>query len=431
MFGAAAESDVLTNSRGATMTHSLVANIDGERLWQRLMQLAQFGAIPKGGVRRLALSDEEIAARAQLVKWGRAVGLAAYTDSVANLFLRLDGRDPSLSPIVTGSHIDTQPTGGKFDGAYGVIAALEAVEAIARVPRPLRSIEVVAWTNEEGSRFIPGIMGSAVYVGRRSLDSALALVDSDGTALREARDRVLAADDDIPLRELQRPMAAFIEAHIEQASRLEEDSIPVGIGTGIQGRRTFRVSVIGEEGHAGATPRSRRRDALVAAVQIIHALQKEIWDDLDEVRFTIGRLNVSPNVPMVVPGRVDFSIDLRHPDAGTIQRLARLVGEVCLGNKGRYDVEIAELVHDDPVAFPKEIRRHIAQAADSLELASVEMLSPAGHDARFLTYLCPTGMIFIPCADGTSHNEAESITPEDALAGTRVLTETVYRLAQQ
>lgn len=414
------------------MAQRVADRVDGERLWQRLMELARFGATDQGGVRRLALSPEEIAARACLVDWGRTFGLEPSSDAAGNLFLALEGREPQLPRVLIGSHIDSQPTGGKFDGAYGVIAALEAAQAIAGLPaRPRRSIEVVAWMNEEGSRFAPGMMGSAVFTGKRSLEEILVVKDRGGCTVEEALNSVLAAESVLPRRPLGFPVAAFLEAHIEQGVLLQERGLSVGIVTGIQGKRTFRIEVIGEESHAGTSQRSKRRDALASAVSIVGSLQQAMWDEADTVRFTIGMFNVLPNAPSVVPGKVVFSIDLRHNEQAVIQQLGDRVPSVCQAARGPCDVKVNELLYDVPLQFPAAVRSRLGESARHLGISHMELPSPAGHDARYLHYVCPTGMIFIPCKDGISHNEAESITPADAAAGARVLAEAAYEMANQ
>ena len=404
--------------------------VDGDRLWSRLQDLAHFGATANGGVSRLALSSEEISARAQLIRWARKIGLRPFTDEAANLFLHLDGIESDLPPVLVGSHIDSQPTGGKFDGAYGVLAGFEAVEAIVRSGRkPRRSIEVVAWMNEEGSRFAPGMMGSAVFTGRRQMQDIETVVDRDGVSVKEALARVLDADVGVARRSLGFPVATFLEAHIEQGVTLETLGIPIGIVNGIQGKKTFRVDILGEESHAGTTPRAARKDAFVSAIGIVQALQNAIWDDEDEVRFTIGMFSILPNAPSVVPGRVTFSIDLRHNDRDTVLRLGALVHTICTGPVGGCDVRCRELLYDAPVAFSDEMRALFADAAKRLGVAHKTLPSPAGHDARYLHHVTPTGMVFIPCAGGVSHNEAESITREDAVAGARVLAEALFARA--
>jgi N-carbamoyl-L-amino-acid hydrolase len=366
------------------------------------------------------------------VNWARLIGLKPSTDAAANLFLSLEGRESGLAPLLIGSHIDSQPTGGKFDGAYGVLAALEAAQAISEVPeRPRRTIEVVAWMNEEGSRFAPGMMGSAVFTGKRQLAEILPVTDRAGITVEDALKSVFDAEPDIPRRPLGFPVAGFLEAHIEQGRTLQDLGCTAGVVTGIQGKRTFRVDVIGEESHAGTTPRRARRDALTSAVAIVDALQKAIWDAGDTVRFTIGMFEVIPNAPSVVPGKVHFSIDLRHDDSEIIERLGNAIAGICDRTRGKCEVAVRELLYDAPLQFSEVMRSGIAGTAERLGISHMRLQSPAGHDARYLHYVCPTGMIFIPCKDGISHNEAESIAPADASAGARILAETAFELANQ
>ena len=344
---------------------SIARHVDGERLWRRLMELARFGATPKGGVDRQALSDAEVAARAELMRWAQAVGLAPFVDDAANLFLRLRGADDSLPPVLVGSHIDSQPTGGKFDGAFGVLAALECVEAImAAGLQPRRPIEVVSWMNEEGSRFAPGMMGSAVFTGARQLADIERISDKAGVTVATELQKVRAAEAHVPRRPCSFPVAAFLEAHIEQGPILEREGKAIGAVSGIQGKRTFRVEVNGEENHAGTSPRSARRDALVAAVDVVQALQAAMWDPEDIVRFTIGMFNVSPNVPSVVPARVVFSLDLRHPDADTLEKLGDAIPDICRQAAGRCDSAVTKLLHDPPLEFPAAIRQRLALGSE-------------------------------------------------------------------
>jgi N-carbamoyl-L-amino-acid hydrolase len=393
------------------------------------MALAAFGATQGGGVDRPALSDQEIAARWQLVRWGEALGLVPSNDATGNLFLAYPGTDNSLPPVMVGSHIDSQPTGGKFDGAFGVLAALESVEAIiASGLRPRRTIEVVSWMNEEGSRFAPGMMGSAVFSGARTIDDILDIRDKSGVSVREALEKVLAAEANLPRRGAGRP-AGYLEAHIEQGPILEKANKTIGAVTGIQGKRTFRVQIDGEENHAGTSPRSARRDALVSAVDVVQALHDAMWDADDIVRFTIGMFTVSPNAPSVVPARVVFSIDLRHPEADVLRRLGDAIPNLCRSAAGKCTATVQELLYDPPLTFPEAIRTKIRSAAAALGIPCMDIASGAGHDARYLHYLCPTGMIFIPCKDGISHNEAESIRKEHAADGARVLAEVAYAIA--
>lgn len=411
------------------MAARIAQKVDGDRLWERLMALAAFGATRGGGVNRQALSDEEVAARAQLCSWGRSIGLAPANDAAANFFLSHAGQDKGLPPVMVGSHIDSQPTGGKFDGAFGVLAALESVEAvIASGLQPRRTIEVVAWMNEEGSRFAPGMMGSAVFSGARKIEDILDIRDKAGISVRTERDKVLAAEADVPRRRGPVP-AAYLEAHIEQGPILQNENKTIGVVTGIQGKRTFRVQVDGEENHAGTSPRVVRRDALVSAVDVVRALEEAMWDRDDIVRFTVGMFTVSPNAPSVVPARVVFSIDLRHPEASVLTRLGDAIPNVCRAAAGRCQVTVTELLNEAPLTFPEVTRSAIRSASEALGIACMDIASGAGHDARYLHYICPTGMIFIPCKDGISHNEAESIRKEHAADGARVLAEAVFAIA--
>jgi N-carbamoyl-L-amino-acid hydrolase len=345
-------------AKGADFVDAKIArHVNGERLWDRLMALAQFGATDQGGVDRQALSGAEVSARAQLMRGGEAVGLAPSTDQIANLFLAYEGSGSSLPPVLVGSHLDSQPTGGKFDGAFGVFAGLECVEAIAASGlRPRRNIELVSWTNEEGSRFAPGMMGSAVFSGSRKFEDILDIKDHAGISVRSELNKVLSAESHLPQRSVAARRAAFLEAHIEQGPILQNEDKAIGVVTGIQGKRTFRVQIDGDESHAGTSPRNSRRDALASAIHVAHALQHALWDREDIVRFTIGMFNVSPNVPSVVPARVVFSIDLRHPDPVTLQMLGDSIPGICKSAAGPCNVSVKELLHDPPLEFPVLIR---------------------------------------------------------------------------
>lgn len=394
------------------------------------MMLARHGATAAGGVNRQALSLEEIAARRELITWAASAGLAPFSDAAGNLFLRLNGRDPEAPPVLSGSHLDSQPTGGKFDGVYGVLAALEVAEAMVECGHvPTQSIEVVVWMNEEGSRWAPGMMGSAAFTGAAALSDILDVRDANGVTVGQALAQLNSAFPDVPVRPLERAVAAYVEAHIEQGPLLEREGFSVGVVTGIQGKRTFRVTVTGREAHAGTTPRRDRRDALLASTAMIQALYGVMHDEADVVRLTVGRLEVSPNAPSVVPGKAVFSIDLRHPDEATLRALGDRVGAICAEHAGPCRVEVAELTAAMPLDFPPAMRRAIAAAAGRLGLPSMELASAAGHDARYLHRICPAGMIFVPCKEGISHNEAESAQPEDLHDGARVLAETLVALA--
>lgn len=394
------------------------------------MALAKHGATPAGGVDRQALSRQEIAAWRDVIAWGRAAGLSPFTDVAGNLFLRREGTDSQAPPVLTGSHLDSQPSGGKFDGVYGVLAGLEALDAIreCRVEHR-RPLEVVAWMNEEGARFVPGMMGSMAFTGAAPLEEFLDIRDADGVSVREGLVALHEAFSDVPSRRLKREVAAYVEAHIEQGPILEREGYSVGVVTGIQGKRTFRVTVRGEEAHAGTTNRRERKDALLAAVRMIGALDEAMQAGGDAVKFTVGRLDVAPNAPSVVAGRVAFSVDLRHVESAILSSLGDRIPAICVQHASPCHVDMVELTTAMSLEFPNAVRDVIRQSAAALGIPTLDILSSAGHDARFLHAICPAGMIFVPCKDGISHNPLESAKREDLAAGARVLVDTLIALA--
>lgn len=406
------------------------AAVDEARLWARHMDMARFGALPRGGVNRQALSPEEGQARRRLAEWAGARGFAVSTDAAGNLFVRREGRDPSLAPVLAGSHLDSQPTGGKFDGAFGVLAAFEALEALEEAGvETERAVEAVSWTNEEGSRFQPGCLGSGAFAGSMALDRALDATDRNGVAARAALEAMLAAEPDFARRPLGFPVHAYLEAHIEQGPVLERAGLPVGVVTGIQGARWFAVEVTGEEAHAGTMPLSLRKDALVAATGMLGALRELMRDPEDVVRFTVGRFEVFPGAPNTVPGRVFFTIDFRHPDAATLARLGDRVEATCRERAGGCAVAVTETFHSLPCTFDPKAVGAVRRAVQGLGLRSMELPSGATHDAKFIAAVCPAAMVFVPCERGISHNEAENASPADLAAGTRVLAEALVELA--
>ncbi|MGE0718575.1 MAG: M20 family metallo-hydrolase [Alphaproteobacteria bacterium] len=409
------------------------AKVDEARLWQRHVDMAKLGGTPKGGVRRLALDGNDIRARALLADWARPYGWAVSMDDIGNLFIRRPGTDADAAPVLSGSHTDTQPSGGRFDGIYGVLAAFEAMEALeAAGVATRRPIETVVWTCEEGgARFPMGTMGSGVFVGRTTLEAALAVADYDGTTVRAAMEATWAGLPGIARRPIGFPIAGYVEAHIEQGPILEERGLPIGVVTGIQGSRRFRVEVEGADAHAGTTPRARRRDALSAAVAMVAALEALFHDDpSDTVRFTVGRFVVTPNAPAVVPGHVAFTIDFRHPDEAVLTRLGDQVEAICRANRKQCDVTVEQTSRGRPVQFVDRVPDAVEAAAKGLGLGNMRIFSGAGHDAGPLAAVAPSGMIFVPCEHGISHAEAENATPADLAAGARVLAESLAMLAR-
>lgn len=394
------------------------------------MAMAQHGATARGGVNRQALSNEDIQARRTLIDWAREIGCTAYGDELGNFFIRMEGSRPELAPVVTGSHLDSQPTGGKFDGVYGVLAGFEVLQAIRDTGlTPVRSIEVVSWMNEEGSRFAPGMMGSAGFCGARSVGEIISVRDSQQKSVADCLAELNHALPEVALRPLGLSIHSYIEAHIEQGPVLEAHGLPIGIVTGIQGKRTFRVTVTGEESHAGTTPHRKRRDALLAATGMVQALERLCFDPLDITRFTVGMMRVEPNAPSVIPAKVVFSIDIRHESSERLIELGDAVAPLCEAHAGPCGVTVEELSTALSLEFPESIRSEIDAAAARLGLGHMRLLSAAGHDARYLNDHCETGMIFVPCLKGVSHHESESATASDLAAGARVLAEVIWARA--
>ena len=410
----------------------IAARVDGGRLWRRLMEMAEIGAIPGNGVNRQALSAEDIAARELLIDWARRRGYAVAVDDAANLFVRRAGAEPGLAPVLTGSHMDSQPRGGRFDGIYGVIAGLEALEALddaAAVTR--RPVELVAWTNEEGSRVDPGCGGSVGSSGAAALERFEDVVDDAGISFGQALSRTLRATPDLPRRGEAEPPSAYVEAHIEQGPVLEAASVPIGAVTGLQGSQRYVIEVSGATAHAGTTPVRRRLDALQAALRAVARLNEAMADSEDVLRFTVGRFVVTPNSPNTVPSEVVFSIDLRHPDGAELDRRARRVARVCEDAARPCDVRIGRTFDQRPIAFDPGIVDLIADSAAAIGLDSLRLPSGAFHDAAFVAGIAPTAMIFIPCLRGISHHESEYASPEDCAAGARVLAGTLGALANR
>jgi beta-ureidopropionase / N-carbamoyl-L-amino-acid hydrolase len=356
-------------------------------------------------------------------------------DAQANLFLRLEGADPSLPPVLTGSHMDTQPNGGRFDGIYGVIAGLEAVQAIREVGVvPARAIEVVAWTNEEGGRFAPGCMGSMAYAGFKPRETWDAVADNDGISWGAALAEQHALEADLPRRGLGvvdgAAPHAYLEAHIEQGPRLEREGVEIGVVTGIQGSRWFIVELTGKTDHAGTTPLSLRRDAVQDMLRAITALNALMHDPTDVLRFTVGRIEVHPNTSNSVADRVRFTIDFRHPEAAVLTARGDAIAGVVQAAVRDCAVSVTERFHALAVGFAAVVMDAVERAAAAQGFSNMRMPSGAFHDAQFMTPLCPTGMLFVPCRAGVSHHPSEYATPGQLAAGTRVLAQALLELAK-
>ena len=400
--------------------------VSSTRLQGLLDTLASFGPGANGGMNRQALSQEDFQARAWLIGEARKLGCTVWTDTCANLFLRRDGRE-DLPPVMTGSHIDTQPTGGTLDGCYGVMAGLECLHALHDANlRTRRPIEVVVWTNEEGSRFSPGAMGSSAYVEPARLAAYRNNLDKDGVSVGQALDAHALRFADIPLRG-KIDTHAFVELHIEQGPVLEQADIPLGVVSGIQGVRWYQVRCTGASAHAGTTPHAMRNDAMLLAMNTVRHIDA-LADTLagDDKRLTFGRWNVFPNAINTIAGEVTFSIDFRHADPAVLAAFDAQVS-ACLPATA----ELTSLFSHAPTAFDPKVLSVLEQACDASGLPWQTLRSGAFHDAMYLADHCPTAMLFVPSRDGISHNPLEFTEPTQLLAGAQALAWSLVALAEQ
>lgn len=407
--------------------------IDSQRLWDSLMTLAGIGATDKGGVCRLALTDLDRQARDRFCRWAHEAGCTLRIDAIGNLFARREGHDPALPAVATGSHIDTQPTGGKFDGNYGVLAGLEVLRTLNdHGIRTLAPVEVCVWTNEEGSRFVPVMMGSGVWAGAFTLEHALSAADREGVTVRQALQAIgqagpapAAVSDGAPR------FAAYFEAHIEQGPVLEASGRTIGVVTGALGQRWYDVVVTGREAHAGPTPMDLRRDALQAATRLMQQVDAIARAEAPHARGTVGYVDVFPNSRNTIPGRVTFTVDFRHTDDAGLQRMDAALRAAVQALQGARGVQVAldPVVYFPPAPFTPELVARVRAAAERQRLSHQDIVSGAGHDAVYVARQSPTAMIFVPCKDGISHNEIEDAQPEHLAAGAQVLLEALLETA--
>ena len=408
------------------MSHNLEKlRINGERLWERMMTMAQIGATPKGGVCRVALTDEDKAGRDRFIAWCEAAGCAVSVDQMGNIFARGAGTKPDLPPILIASHLDSQPTGGKFDGAYGVLAGLEVIETLndhnLTTEAPL---EIASWTNEEGARFAPAMIASGVFAGVFDLDYGLSRTDKAGRSIGEELARIGYAGQ-TPVG--GRSFRAAFELHIEQGPILEAEQKQVGIVTGVQGMRWYEVTLAGQEAHAGPTPMEHRRDPVTGMLPILRQVYGLAAQYAPHGRATIGDFQASPGVINTVPGVLTLKIDLRHPEAATLDAMDSALKEIVAAacEATNLEGEVREIWHSPPVAFASECVAAVKKGVDVTGVSAMEIVSGAGHDAVYIARVTPTGMIFIPCEGGLSHNELEKAERDDVIAGANVLLHAV------
>ncbi|MFZ6767362.1 Zn-dependent hydrolase [Undibacterium sp. Di26W] len=395
--------------------------INGDRLWASLMELAQIGATQKGGVKRLALTDLDKQGRDLVVSWAKQAGLTVTIDQIGNVFMRRAGKNPALPPIMSGSHIDTQPTGGKFDGNYGVLAALEVVRTLndhnIQTEAP---IEVAFWTNEEGSRFVPVMMGSGVFCGAFTLETAYAAKDTEGKTVGDELARIGYKGTEVPG---QHPIGAYFETHIEQGPVLEDADKVIGVVPGVLGLSWYDCIVTGMEAHAGPTPMALRKDALQISTKIMQEVVNIGNRYPPYGRGTVGMVQVFPNSRNVIPGEVKFSIDLRNVSSELLDTMHNEI--LAFVDKTSKDsglsISVERVSYYPPCPFHPDCVNAVREATATLGYSTMDVVSGAGHDAIYTARLAPSGMIFVPCKDGISHNEIEDAKSEHLEAGCNVL----------
>ena len=399
--------------------------IDGQRLWDTLMETARIGATEKGGICRLTLTDLDRQVRDWFKAQCVALDLTLTVDEVGNMFARRPGKNPALPPIAMGSHLDTQPTGGKFDGTLGVLAALEAMRTLCAAGYETNApVEIVNWTNEEGARFAPPMLASGVFAGVFTPDYAYARADRDGNTFGAELQRIGYRGSE---KSGAHKLAAMFELHIEQGPILEAEGRAIGVVQGVQGMRWYEVTVRGQAAHTGATPMRLRKDALVGTARMIARIDAIARAHAPEAVGAVGRIDNRPNSPNVVPGEVFFTVDFRHPDDNVLdvmeQQFRAALAEILQPLGLSYGE--TRIWNAPPVKFAPELIECVRVGAHKAGLSSRDMISGAGHDAAYVARVAPTTMIFVPCAGGISHNEAESTSFSECAAGAQVLLNAV------
>ena len=405
--------------------------INADRLWGSLMEMAKIGATPKGGVCRLALTDLDKQGRDLFVAWCMEAGCTVKVDAMGNIFARRPGRNNSLAPVGTGSHLDSQPTGGRFDGVYGVLAGLEVIRTLNDLGiETERPVEASVWTNEEGSRFAPAMVASGVYAGVFTLEYGLSRADADGKTMGEELERIGYAGSE-PMG--GRPVHAFFETHIEQGPILEAEGQTIGVVTDAQGQRWYELVLTGQESHAGPTPMGVRRDALLGAARVIQLVNEIGLAHAPVAVSTVGMINNYPNSRNVIPGKVFLTVDFRCPDNDELTKMdAELkAGVAKIAAAARLEFELKQIFQYDCVHFDESCVQMVREGAQALGYTARNIVSGAGHDACYMSKVTPTAMIFVPCIGGISHNEIEDAKPEWIAAGGNVLLRAMLAKANE
>ncbi len=404
--------------------------IDGDRLWDSLMEMAKIGPGVRGGNNRQTVTDEDGEGRALFQKWCEDAGMTMGVDKMGNMFFRREGTDPDALPVYVGSHLDTQPTGGKYDGVLGVLGGLEIVRTLNDLNvRTKHPIVVTNWTNEEGTRFAPAMLASGVFAGMHELDWAYDRVDAEGKTFGSELERIgWKGDEEVGARD----MHAFFELHIEQGPILEAENKDIGVVTHGQGLWWLQVTLTGKDSHTGSTPMPMRRNAGLGMARITELVHQIAMEHQPAAVGAIGHCDVYPNSRNVIPGKVVFTIDFRSPDQEVLDGMkARLEAEgpkIAADLGLQFEVEVAG--HFDPVTFDDNCVTAVRNAAERLGYSHRDIVSGAGHDACWINRVAPTAMVMCPCVDGLSHNEDEEISPEWARAGADVLFQAVVETAE-
>lgn len=405
--------------------------INGQRLMDTIMEMAKIGGTANGGSHRLTLTDEDKIGRDLFKKWCEEAGMTVTIDELGNMFARRDGTDPDQAPVGMGSHLDTQPFGGIYDGVFGVLSGLEVIRTLNdNNIQTIAPLEVVNWTNEEGARFAPAMLASGVFAGHFEKDFAMSRTATDNGATFESELNRIGYAGDVPIG--NHPFKAFFECHIEQGPILEAEGKSVGVVSDAQGFRWYDLTVTGFASHTGSTPMVGRRNALLGMAKIVQAVDEIAQQHAPYARATVGgQVTIAPGSRNIIPGKVNFTVDMRHPNADTLAEMDRKLREVCtkITSGANLELELEQISYTPPTPFDEDCVGAVKQASEMLGVSHQRIISGAGHDACYIAKLAPTSMIFVPCKDGVSHHESEYAKPEDLEAGNNVLLHAVLDMA--